>query len=42
MCAATDLIADLISLGENVSGRMEHSNSKSHEETNLSAKGPGC
>lgn len=39
MCAATGLIAGIISLGENASGGMEHSDSVSHEETNLSAKG---
>lgn len=38
MCAATGLIAGIISLGENVSGGMEHSDSVSHEETNLSVK----
>lgn len=39
MCEATGLITGIISLGENVSGGMEHSDSMSHEETNLSAKG---
>lgn len=46
MCAATGLIAGIISLGENVSSGMEHSDSMSHEETNLLAKikkkEPGC
>lgn len=39
MFAATGLIAGIISLGENVTGGMEHLDSMSHEETNLSAKG---
>lgn len=39
MCAATGLIAGIISLGENVSDGMEHSGSVSHEGTNLSGKG---
>lgn len=39
MFAATGLIAGIISLGENVTGAMEHFDSMSHKETNLSAKG---